>query len=168
LSPDRLVVKYLEILGTALRMVRQIPADKMDERVIANRPRTIRPFAYHIFRIAESFLLSYEGVEFSETITQIQPTEGLKSLAEIVAYGEEVRDRLVGWWETTSDTACQRSIHTYYGTQTAHDVLERCTWHSAQHCLQLTIVLDRYGIQVDGPLTPELLAGLPMPEGLWE
>jgi hypothetical protein len=94
LTPDRLVTKYLGILAAAQRMVRQIPLNKMDERVIADRPRSIRPFAYHIFRIAETFLLTYEGAEFSVTMTQIQPTEGLKSLAEIVAYGEQVRDRL--------------------------------------------------------------------------
>ncbi len=168
LPPDRLVAKYLEILASARRMVRQIPADRMEERVIANRPRTLRPFAYHIFRIAESFLLTYEGAELSETMTQIQPIKGFNSAAEIVAYGENVRDRLAGWWETTADKACQKSLRTYYGNQAAHDVLERCTWHSAQHCRQLAIVLDRYGIKADGPPTPELLAGLPLPEGLWE
>jgi hypothetical protein len=168
LPPDQLVAKYLEILAAAQRMVRQIPADKMDERVIANRPRTLRPFAYHIFRIAESFLLTYEGAELSETMTQIQPTKRLESVAEIVAYGEKVRDRLAGWWGMTADKACPKSLHTYYGIQAAHDVLERCTWHSAQHCRQLAIVLDRYGIKADGPATPELLAGLPLPEGLWE
>lgn len=168
LPPDRLVAKYLEILAAAERMVRQIPEDKMDERVIANRPRTVGPFAYHIFRIAESFLLSYEGAEFSEMMTQIQPGEGLKSAAEIAAYGGKVRDRLADWWEATEDKACRKSLHTYYGIQAAHDVLERCTWHSAQHCRQLAIVLDRYGIKADGPVTPELLAGLPLPDGLWE
>lgn len=168
LPPDRLVATYLEILAAARRMVRQIPADKMDERVIANRPRTLRPFACHIFRIAESFLLTYEGGEFSETMTQIQPTKGLESVAEIAAYGDKVHDRLAGWWEMTADKACQKSLHTYYGIQTAHDLLERCTWHSAQHCRQLAIVLDRYGIKADGPVTPELLAGLPLPDGLWE
>lgn len=168
LSPDRLVAKYLEILAAGQRMVGQIPADKMDERVIANRPRTLRPFACHIFRIAESFLLTFEGAEFSETMTQIQPTEGLETAAEIAAYGGKVRERLADWWKTTADKACQKPLHTYYGIQAAHDVLERCTWHSAQHCRQLAVVLDRYGIKADGPVTPELLAGLPLPEGLWE
>ena len=168
LPPDQLIATYLEILAAAQRMVRQIPADKMDERVIANRPRTLRPFACHIFRIAESFLLTYGGAELSESMTQIQPTKGLESAAEIAAYGGKVRDRLAGWWEVNADKACRKSLHTYYGIQSAHDVLERCTWHSAQHCKQIAIVLDRYGIEANGPVTPELLAGLPLPEGLWE
>jgi hypothetical protein len=168
LPPDLLIAKYLEILAAALRMVRQIPADKMDERVIANRPRALRSLADHIFRITESFLLSYAGAELTETMAQIQPPNTVGSLAEIVAYGEKVRDRLAGWRETTSDKDCRKSLRTYYGTQTALDVLERCTWHSAQHCRHLVIVLDRYGIKANGPPTPELLAGLPLPEGLWE
>jgi hypothetical protein len=167
LTPDRLVTKFLGILAAAQRMVRQIPLDKMDERVIANRPRTIRPFAYHIFRIAESFLLTYEGAEFSETMTQIQSIKGFQSVDEIVVYGEKVSERLAIWWETTSDKVCQKSVCTYYGNQSAHDVLERCTWHCAQHCRQLVAVLDRYGIKAHSPPTPELLAGLPLPEGLW-
>ncbi len=168
LPPDRLVAKYLEILAAAQRMVRQIPADTMNERVIPNRPRTLRPFAYHIFRIAESFLLTCEGAEYSETMHQGEPPEGLDSVGKIAAYGADVRDRLARWWETTPDKACRTSLRTYYGMQTAHDVLERCTWHSAQHCRQLVVVLERFGIAADGPPTPALLAGLPLPEGLWE
>jgi len=168
LPPDRLVAKYLDILAAAQRMVRQIPADKMDERVIPNRPRTLRPFAYHLFRITESFLVTYEGAEYTEAMHADEPPEALGSAAEIVAYGVEVRDRLARWWDTTTDKACTKSLRTYYGMQAAHDVLERCTWHSAQHCRQLAVVLDRFGIEADGPPTPELLAGLPLPEGLWE
>jgi len=168
LPPDRLVGKYLEILAAAERMVRQIPENKIDERVIANRARTLRPFAYHIFRIAESFLLTCKEAEFSETTPQNEPPKGLASAADIAAYGEKVRDSLAGWWEATTDKACRNSLHTSYGIRVAHDVLERCTWHSAQHCRQLAAVLDRYGIKADGPPTPELLAGLPLPEGLWE
>jgi hypothetical protein len=168
LPPDQLVAKYLDILAAALRMVRQIPEDKLDEPVISNRPRVIRPFTGHIFRIAEAFLLSWEGAEFSENMTQLQPPVDRKSGAETAAYGEKVRDGLAHWWETTDDKNCRKIVHTYYGTQAAHDVLERCTWHSAQHCRQLAAILDRYGIRADGPPTPVLLAGLPLPEGLWE
>jgi hypothetical protein len=168
LSPERLIAKYLELLAAGQRMIRQIPVEKMDERVIANRPRTIRAFAYHIVRIAECYLLTYEGAEFSEALAQAAPPDNVGSAAEIVAYGEAIRARLARWWDTTTDRACQKPITTYYGVRTAHDVLERCTWHTAQHCRQLAAVLDRFGIQPDGAPTQELLAGLPLPERLWE
>ena len=59
-------------------------------------------------------------------------------------------------------------MKTYYGLQPLHHLLERCTWHSAQHARQIIAVLERFGIEADGPLTAEDYAGLPLPEGLWE
>jgi hypothetical protein len=59
-------------------------------------------------------------------------------------------------------------MKTYYGMQPLHQLLERSTWHSAQHTRQLMAVLERYGIQPDGPLTQAHLGGLPLPERLWE
>ncbi len=168
LPPDQLVAKFLEILAAAQRMVRQLPADKLEERVIPNRPRTLRQFSYHIFRIAESFLLTYDGAEYTETMHAGNPPEDLDTPAKFAAYGIRVRNRLALWWEATPDKACQKPVRTYYGPQVAHEVLERCTWHTAQHCRQLVVLLEQRGIQPDQPPTPELLAGLPLPEGLWE
>jgi hypothetical protein len=59
-------------------------------------------------------------------------------------------------------------LKTYYGDTQAHKVFERVTWHSAQHCRQLMHVLERMGIEPDGRLTSEDLAGLPLPERLFE
>ena len=59
-------------------------------------------------------------------------------------------------------------MNTYYGKQPMHVVFERSTWHSAQHGRQLVHVLERYGIKANQPLTAEDLAGLPLPERLFE
>jgi hypothetical protein len=52
--------------------------------------------------------------------------------------------------------------------QPLRDVLERCTWHSAQHVRQLIALLDGWKIPVDGRITDADLAGLPLPKGIWE
>jgi len=52
--------------------------------------------------------------------------------------------------------------------QPLHLLYERSTWHSAQHTRQLAAVLERFNITPDKPLTKEDLAGLPLPERLWE
>jgi len=49
-----------------------------------------------------------------------------------------------------------------------HQLFERSTWHSAQHTRQLIAILERFGIEPNQPLATEDLAGLPLPEGLWE
>ncbi len=62
----------------------------------------------------------------------------------------------------------QTEVRTYYGNQTLQQALERTTWHSAQHVRQLKMVLDGLGIAPDGPLTDADLAGLPLPEKVWD
>ncbi len=59
-------------------------------------------------------------------------------------------------------------VQTFYGTPPMHQLFERSTWHSAQHTRQMIAVLERFGIEPDVRLTAEDLAGLPLPEGIWE
>jgi len=168
LPPAVLVPRYDTILATAQGLVRQVPTGRMGEQVIPNRPRLIRPFLYHIFRIGESFLIAYEGENYSNTLANVDPPDSMKTGAQIAEYGQQVRDRLNAWWQNNTDQALEKRLQTYYGEQGAHDVFERTTWHSAQHCRQLAVVLERVGIPPEQPLRPEQTQGLPMPEGLWE
>lgn len=168
LPPSTLVPRYDSILQTAQGLVRQVPFDQLSERVIPNRPRLIRPFLYHIFRIGEAFLIAYGGEQYSNTLANAEPPESVRTPDDIAQYGQQIRDRLQSWWASNSDRELQRQIDTYYGMQSAHDVFERTTWHSAQHCRQLAVVLDRLGIPAKDPLKPEQVEGLPLPEGIWE
>jgi len=168
LAPAVLLPRYLSILETAQGLVRQVPTERMGEQVIPNRPRLIRPFVYHIFRIGEAFLLSYEGGEYTLGIANGNPPESVQTGAQVAEYGQQIRDRLNAWWNSANDPMLEKTITTYYGVQAARDVFERTTWHSAQHCRQLAVVLERFGIQPERPLSPEQIQGLPLPEGLWE
>ena len=168
LAPSVLAPRYDSILQTAQGLVRQVPLDQMGNRVIPNRPRLIRPFLYHIFRIGESFLIAYSGETYSNTLANADPPAELETPAQIAEYGQSVRDRLNAWWDTNADRALEKRIGTYYGEQSAHDVFERTTWHSAQHCRQLAVMLERLGITPRAPLTAEQVRGLPLPEGIWE
>jgi hypothetical protein len=168
LPASALVPRYDSILQTAQALVRQVPFEQLNERVIPNRPRLIRPFLYHIFRIGEAFMIAYEGEQYSNTLANVEPPESVRTPDDIAQYGQGIRDRLQSWWASNSDRELQKQIDTYYGMQSAHDVFERTTWHSAQHCRQLAVVLDRLGLQPRDPLKPEQLEGLPLPEGIWE
>ena len=168
LAPSVLAPRYDSILQTAQGLVRQVPIEQMSERVIPNRPRLIRPFLYHIFRIGDAFLLAYEGENYSNTIANTEPPQSVETPEQIAQYGQGVRDRLNAWWASNSDRSLEKRIGTYYGEQAAHDVFERTTWHSAQHCRQVAVMLERLGIVPVAPLKPEQLQGLPLPEGIWE
>lgn len=168
LSPAVLAARYDSILETAQRLVVQVPVDKLGERVIPNRPRIIRPFIFHIFRIGEAFLIAYNGEEYNNTLANMEPAESIQTPQQVVEYGQQIRDRLNDWWNSNTDSNLEKKVSTYYGEQTAHDVFERTVWHSAQHCRQLAAMLEGFGIKPDRPLTVEQLQGLPLPEGLWE
>lgn len=168
LAPAELAARYDSILETAQRLVLQVPVDQLGERVIPNRPRLMRPFIHHIFRIGEAFLIAYNGEEYNNTIANTEPPDSLQTPAQVVEYGQRIRERLKAWWASNPDKNLEKKLSTYYGEQVAHDVFERTTWHSAQHTRQLAAVLERLRITPDRPLTAEQLQGLPLPEGLWE
>jgi hypothetical protein len=170
LPPDQLLRKWIIALRATQRYLRQMPNERMGENVIPNRPRSIRLLSHHVFRIGEAFLESAQnGVEYSIGHANKPPADGtFNTGAEIAGYGEEVIGRLQQWWDGVQDKSLGFKVKTYYGMQPMHTVFERSTWHSAQHARQLAHVLERFGIEPNGRLTAEDLAGLPLPERLFE
>lgn len=168
LSPGQLYRKYEMVFAAGQRYARQFPAGRFRERVIPHREREIRTLCYHVFRIGEAFLETWSGAEYSAKIADNEPPESMQTGDDIARYGASVWKRYETWWNGLEDRALSRELKTYYGDTMAHKVFERVTWHSAQHCRQLIAVLERMGIQADGPLTAADLAGLPLPERLWE
>ena len=168
LSPEQLYEKYRMVFAAGQRYVRQFPIERFNERVIPNRERLIRTLCFHIFRIGEAFMETWNGAEYSVGIADNQPPDSMQTGADIARYGADVWKRYESWWSSLEDRSLSRTLKTYYGDTQAHRVFERVTWHSAQHCRQLMAVLERMGITPDGPLTNEDLAGLPLPERLFE
>lgn len=170
LPPAELIRKWVLVLRAAQRYMRQIPAERLNERVIDNRDRSIRLMGHHVFRIGEAYLETViDGVEYWIQHANVPPKDGTFTTGEeFVRYGDDVIARLQKWWDGLADKSCGQSLKTYYGMQPMHQLFERSTWHSAQHARQLLAVLDRLGIEPDGRLTKEDLAGLPLPERLFE
>lgn len=168
LTPEELYRKYEMVFSAGQRYARQFPVERLLERVIPHRERVIRTLCYHVFRIGEAFLETWDGAEYSVKIADNEPPASMKSGDDIARYGADVWKRYEAWWAGLEDRSLSRTLKTYYGDTNAHRVFERVTWHSAQHCRQLVAVLERMGIEPDRPLTPEDLAGLPLPDRLWE
>ena len=170
LPPEELMRKWTKVLRTAESLVSQIPNDKMAERVIPNRERPIRLLSHHVFRIGEAFLESViDGKEYAVQHANVPPAEGTYTTGpQIAEYGESVVRRLEAWWSQLDDKTGTQKLKTYYGDQPLHMVLERSTWHSAQHARQITALLERFGVEPERRLSPDDLAGLPLPERLFE
>ncbi len=170
LPPEQLIGKWLNVLRAAQRLMRQMPDERLDELVIDNRPRSIRLMGHHVFRIGEAYLeTAVDGVEYATQLANVPPADGTFTTGgEIARYGDTVIARIETWWNGLADKSCQQKVKTFFGMQPLHMLYERSTWHSAQHTRQLAAVLERFGIAPDRPLTADDLAGLPLPERLWE
>jgi glutaredoxin len=169
LPPASLVDKWLRVLRAAQRHVVQLPVARLHERAVESRDRSIRDLAYHVYQIVDAFLQAVEdGVEDLTAVYNAPPPADVKTTEQIAAYGSRIEKKLEAWWRALGDRSCRQRVKTYYGVRPLHELLERCTWHSAQHARQIIAVLERLGIEPDGRLTAEDYAGLPMPKGLWE
>lgn len=167
LTPAQLMEKLDLVLTTAQRLIRQLPDDSL-ENLLPNRPRTYRVLTHHIFRIPEAFLEVTEGAELTYESLAVAPPETMRQSSQIADFGVEIQARVQAWWEGRADKSCTELVPTYYGEQQLHDVLERSTWHSAQHVRQIAMVLEGLGITPDKPLTAADTKGLPLPEQVWD
>jgi hypothetical protein len=170
LPPQALITKWLVVLRAARRYIRHIPDDRLQERAIDNRDRSIRLLSHHIFRIGAAFLeTAIDDVEYRADNANVPPAEGTcTTTEEIVRYGDSVIERLENWWSRLDDKSCREKVKTFYGTPPMHQLFERSTWHSAQHTRQMIAILERFGIQPAGRLSADDLAGLPLPERVWD
>jgi hypothetical protein len=170
LPPEVLFDKWITVLRASQRYIRQIPDPRLTERAIDNRDRSIRLLSHHIFRIGEAFLeTAIDDVEYWTNNANVPPADGsCMTSVNIAAYGNGIIERIEKWWVQLEDKSCRQKVRTFYGTPPMHQLFERSTWHSAQHARQIIAVLDRFGIEPDGRLTAEDLAGLPLPERIWD
>jgi glutaredoxin/uncharacterized damage-inducible protein DinB len=169
LPPQELIDKWLTVLRAAQRHVQQLPATRLAERAVHSRDRSIRDLAYHVYQVPDAFLQAVEnGLEDLTTTYNAPPPASVVSTRDIQKYGEGVTARVERWWSQLPDKSCRQKVKTYYGERSLHELLERCTWHSAQHARQIASVLERLQLKPDGPLSAKDYAGLPMPQGLWE
>ena len=167
LSPPELVEKLDMVLAAAQRFWRQIPDDAL-ARKLPNRDRSYRVLAHHIFRIPEAFLEVMAGAPLSYEMLTSRPPDDMRTVAQVAAYGQDVRDRIRAWWLALEDVTGEQRVPTYYGEQPMREVLDRTTWHAAQHVRQTMMILEQLGITPDTPLTADDLAGLPLPEKVWD
>jgi hypothetical protein len=167
LSPAELVARLDRFLSAGIRLIPQMPDDKLDTEV-PNRPRSYRVLGHHIFRIAETFLEVTAGASLTYGNLTSLPPDAMRRTADIVAYGTDVRRRLGAWWDAKPDKSGQDKVQTYYGEQTLHEYLERSTWHVGQHVRQWIMLLGMAGIAPDRPPVDADFAGLPMPSQVWD
>ena len=156
-----LTVRLQHVLATAGRLFSQFPEAALSNKV-ANRDRTYLALANHIVEIAARYCDVAAGQAFDEDASQAVP---VRELGRALLSG---RSRSTAVRLAALRTDAEREVETFFGPTTLHSVLERCTWHAAQHTRQLADLLERLRIKPDAPLSKTELDGLPMPAGIWD
>ena len=161
LPAEDLIERLRDVLATSSRLTGQFPVDRLADK-LPNRDRTVLALANHIVEIAAGYLLVETGHPFDAAVAAAIPDRELDP-ADLATRSRSVRARLAALRPMPT-----REVDTPHGMSTRHRVLERCTWHAAQHVRQLAFMLERLGVAPDRPLTSTDLAGLPVPRSVWD
>jgi hypothetical protein len=165
LSTEELAARVTKFMDAALELIPLMPADRLDIHV-PGRPRSYRTLAFHLFRVVDAFLDTNENITLVQAMFREEPAPDANTAA-LVAYGTKVRDRFRAWWQA-GDTAPSKTLQTYYGPQSLHELMERTTWHSGQHVRQYMMLLEKEGVTHHRPLVASDFAKLPMPQNVWD
>ena len=161
-----LAARLDRILASAERAIAAVPEAHLEHKP-PQRNRSIRDLTYHLFRLSLAFVDGMDMGKLPETWLQETAPKDLRNGAAIARYGALVRGRIGGWFEGASPKEFVRTIAVYYGPQSGHDLLERTTWHAAQHLRQLYVLAERLGVAPPATLPAHAFDGLPLPDALW-
>ena len=131
------------------------PAARPRRGAVALRRRRQEP------AVARSIVRLRGALAKSEPATNRTPADLLRRVGDL-------QQALAAWLHEVDAAQLQRTVRTYFGDQTLHQVLERAVWHSAQHARQLAMVLELLDIEPADPLSAADLADLPMPQNVWD
>ena len=165
LSTDELAARVDKFMGAALELIPLMPYDRLGTHV-PGRPRSYRTLAFHLFRVVDAFIGANQGTTLVQEMFREEPAADADT-ATLVSYGEKVRERFNQWWHG-GDTAPSKTLSTYYGPQSLHELMERTTWHCGQHVRQYMMLLEREGVAHHTPLVAADFAKLPMPQNVWD
>ena len=168
LTPSQLHERFVFVLEAAARYFRQATFDGLSVKS-PDRDRSFRELAWHITLIPTAFLTAYDVDEFDRELFQERDVPTSLTGEDLAREVERSRAALEAWWQRAGqDDPFDRVMQTYWGWHTLHESFERETWHTAQHTRQVMMFLETLGIVPDRPLTAEDLAGLPLPERVWD
>jgi hypothetical protein len=168
LTPPELYDKFMLVLDAACRFMTQVPFEGLSHRA-PDRDRTFRDLGWHIVLIGRASVAAYDSNEFPNNSFREENVPVTLNGADIAADLRRTQAILQDWWQTSGhDDPMDRVIDSYWGNHTLHEVFERETWHTAQHTRQVMMFLEQLGMAPDGPLTADDLAGLPLPERVWD
>jgi glutaredoxin len=170
LGTVELLLRLEQFLQVATELTLVVPVERQLER-LPGRERTWLDLTYHIPMIVAAFLDAAEGGALSYDYYERTPAPADQSVERIASIAQAARTRLAAWRRANAAGAALdgRTLTTYFGIRELPVVLERTTWHVAQHCRQLeSLIAGGVRSAPIAGLTAAMLAGLPLPQNVWD
>jgi glutaredoxin len=161
-----LVSRLMALLDCAAHLTEQLPVDALHLK-LPGRDRTHLDLAYHVSQVVIAFLDAAMGGRLTFEHFERKPPGHIVDAADAARVTRSVSQALAVWWNA-NQSRLPEALDTYYGRQPLRAVLERTTWHVAQHARQLERVLELHGRNPSPGLAPALLTDLPLPTDVWD
>jgi glutaredoxin len=160
-----LVARLMAFLDLAASYSERLPDGSLRTK-LPGRERTYLDLAYHVPQIAVGFMDAALGGRLTYEHFERRPPDHIDSGLAAAVLTRSIGRAFAVWW-SANQARLPVTVDTYYGVQSLHGVLERTTWHVAQHVRQLERVLELLGVVVNA-IPASLLDDLPLPADTWD
>ena len=171
-EPGWMLEKYRFVFEATKRAVRQIPPDKLTWET-PKRKRDLRMLTWHIFERVRICLQSLEVGEYTRAaVTNYRKdmdyeAAGLHTPEDICTYGGGVEEELEPYLIGDKTDLLERTVPTYAGDKTLHQLLDLALAHAYQHLRQTYEYLKMLDIEPDRPLSAGDYEGIPVTKDLF-
>jgi len=167
LSPDELAGRLQALLAMSETYLALMPPERMHQH-LPQRERSWLDLGFHVSMIVQALLSAGAGGRLAYEFYEMRAPATWTSTAPAVEFCRATRAGLSYWWNAAR-VRPDSTLDTYWGECPLADVLERTAWHVAQHCRQLEHLVREVAGMTEAPvLPPAALAGLPLPEAVWD
>jgi hypothetical protein len=166
-----LAEKYQHMIGATTRATQQLSHAQLQQRLPWREHWSLRDLIIHILSFPELAWRSHTHGSMS-TADMRASDERLKDVVApdaIIQYGEDVRDKIIGFLQSDDTAAFERVVPAHYGGEvTVLELLNIILSHSTHHLKQAYwFIENELDVRLQNPATQADLEGIVTPEALF-
>jgi uncharacterized damage-inducible protein DinB len=166
-----LAEKYETMLGAAVRAIRQLSNEQLQQRLPWRERWTLRDLMIHVLSFPELAWLSHQHGSMSTEDMRASDArlQDVRTPEALAAYGESVRQHITTFLQSNDTAAFDRVVPAHYGGEvTVLELLTIILSHSTHHLKQAYwFIAHEIGIPLVNPATDEDLEGIATPAALF-
>jgi uncharacterized damage-inducible protein DinB len=166
-----LAEKYETMLGAAVRAIRQLSNEQLQQRLPWRERWTLRDLMIHVLSFPELAWLSHQHGSMSTEDMRASDIrlQEVRTPEALATYGEGVRQHITAFLQSNDTAAFDRVVPAHYGGEvTVLELLTIILSHSTHHLKQAYwFIAHELGIPLVDPATDEDLEGIATPAALF-